>query len=52
MKDIEGVYEHVTPQMRQVRLAALEKRWTRASRARLRVAGWRRKKLISRFAPS
>ncbi|MFB7663976.1 hypothetical protein ACFC1R_08510 [Kitasatospora sp. NPDC056138] len=31
--DIEGTYEHVTPQMRQDRLAALQARWERAGQA-------------------
>ncbi|MFJ8871034.1 hypothetical protein ACIRD6_35445 [Streptomyces sp. NPDC102473] len=34
-KDIEGTYEHVTPEMRKQRLDALEARWARG----LRVAG-------------
>lgn len=38
--DIEGVYEHVTPQMRQERLDGLEARWKRARRSRFRVATW------------
>lgn len=37
--DIEGVYEHVTPQMRKVRLDALERRWKQARRRGLKVAG-------------
>lgn len=36
--DIEGVYEHVTPQMRKERLDALEERYLRGRRAALRVA--------------
>lgn len=32
VQDIEGVYEHVTPQMRKDRLDALELRWARAHR--------------------
>lgn len=39
VRDIEGVYEHVTPQMRRERLDALEERWRRARRAGFRVAG-------------
>lgn len=31
VQDIEGVYEHVTPQMRKERLDALQARWERAS---------------------
>ena len=31
-KDIEGTYEHVTPEMRKQRLDALEARWTRGQR--------------------
>ncbi|MEU1373049.1 hypothetical protein ABZ442_05210 [Streptomyces triculaminicus] len=38
VRDIEGVYEHVTPQMRKERLEALEARWRRARRQGLRVA--------------
>lgn len=38
VKDIEGVYEHVTPQMRKDRLDALEARWKRARRSGLSVA--------------
>lgn len=34
--DIEGVYEHVTPQMRKARLDALEARWRRGRRVALR----------------
>lgn len=33
--DIEGVYEHVTPQMRKERLDALEARWERGQRMAL-----------------
>ncbi|MBL1100088.1 N-terminal phage integrase SAM-like domain-containing protein [Streptomyces coffeae] len=36
--DIEGVYEHVTPQMRKERLDALDARWRRSRRQILRVA--------------
>jgi hypothetical protein len=31
--DIEGTYEHVTPQMRKELLDALQARWTRADEA-------------------
>lgn len=31
VRDIEGVYEHVTPQMRRERLDALESRWRRVA---------------------
>jgi integrase len=34
--DIEGVYEHVTPEMRRGRLDALEARWRRGRRVALR----------------
>lgn len=34
--DIEGVYEHVTPEMRKGRLEALEARWRRGRRVALR----------------
>ena len=34
--DIEGVYEHVTPEMRRQRLEALEGRWRRGRRVALR----------------
>lgn len=34
--DIEGVYEHVTPEMRKARLDALEARWRRGRRVALR----------------
>ncbi|MBU3868148.1 hypothetical protein KN815_30065 [Streptomyces sp. 4503] len=36
--DIEGVYEHVNPQMRKERLDALEARWRGSRRRILRVA--------------
>lgn len=38
-KDIEGTYEHVTPEMRQHRLTTLEARWTRGMSVALRDAG-------------
>jgi len=34
--DIEGVYEHVTPEMRKARLDALDARWRRGRRVALR----------------
>lgn len=37
--DIEGVYEHVTPEMRKWRLEALEARWRRGRRVALRAVG-------------
>ncbi|MFE7972949.1 tyrosine-type recombinase/integrase [Streptomyces shenzhenensis] len=37
--DIEGVYEHVTPEMRKQRLEALESRWRRGRRVALRAVG-------------
>ena len=37
--DIEGVYEHVTPEMRKGRLEALEARWRRGRRVALRAVG-------------
>ena len=38
-KDIEGTYEHVTPEMRRHRLQALEARWARGLRVARRGAG-------------
>lgn len=38
-KDIEGTYEHVTPEMRRHRLDRLEARWERGQRVALRGAG-------------
>ena len=38
-KDIEGTYEHVTPEMRRHRLERLEARWERGQRVALRDAG-------------
>jgi hypothetical protein len=38
-KDIEGTYEHVTPEMRRHRLYRLEARWERGQRVALRDAG-------------
>jgi len=38
-KDIEGTYEHVTPEMRRHRLERLEARWERGQRVALRGVG-------------
>ncbi|MEV6081277.1 hypothetical protein AB0L80_40215 [Streptomyces sp. NPDC052069] len=38
-KDIEGTYEHVTPEMRKQRLDALEARWARGQRVALEAGG-------------
>ncbi|MYY79676.1 hypothetical protein GT044_00020 [Streptomyces sp. SID335] len=44
-KDIEGTYEHVTPEMRKHRLDCLEARWVRGQRVALGAAGGDRQRV-------